>query len=113
MYDRRLAIESVAHVGSGQFILGFECPEIAAQCRPGHFVMISAAESIDPILRRPMAIYRVLRDASNTAYGFTLLIEVVGCGTALLEQKSVGDHLEVLGPLGIPFVLPTTGNVCC
>ena len=112
MYDRRLAIESVAHVGSGQFILGFECPEIAAQCRPGHCVMISAAESIDPILRRPMAIYRVLRDASNTAYGFTLLIEVVGCGTALLEQKSVGDHLEVLGPLGIPFVLPTTGQVC-
>ncbi len=107
MYDRRLAIESVAHVGSGQFILGFECPEIAAQCRPGHFVMISAAESIDPMLRRPMAIYRVLRDASNTPYGFTLLIEVVGCGTALLEKKSIGDHLEVLGPLGVPFSLPT------
>ncbi|HJO29750.1 MAG TPA: hypothetical protein QGG30_04600, partial [Acidobacteriota bacterium] len=78
MYDRRLAIESVAHVGPGQFILGFECPEIAAQCRPGHFVMISVAESIDPVLRRPMAIYRVLRDTLKTPNDFTLLIEVVG-----------------------------------
>jgi dihydroorotate dehydrogenase electron transfer subunit len=73
--------------------------------------MISVAETIDPMLRRPMAIYRVLRDASNTPYGFTLLIEVVGCGTALLEQKNIGDHLEVLGPLGVPFSLPTKDEV--
>ena len=58
MYDRRLAIESVTRVGPGQFVLGFESPEIASQCRPGQFVMISVGDSIDPLLRRPMAVYR-------------------------------------------------------
>ena len=105
MYDRRLAIESVTRVGPRQFILGFESPEIAAHCRPGHFVMISVAEAIDPLLRRPMAIYRLLRDEDGKAHGFTLLIEVVGRGTALLEQSAPGDHYEVLGPLGVPFDL--------
>jgi len=109
MYDRRLAIESVTRVGPGQFVLGFESREIAAQCRPGHFVMIAVADSIDPLLRRPMAIYRVVRDDGGTAIGFTLLIEVVGRGTALLEQQDPGDHLDVLGPLGVPFDLPVAG----
>lgn len=111
MYDRCLAIEFVTHVGPGQFVLGFECPEIAAECRPGHFVMISVAESIDPMLRRPMAIYQILRDDANAPRGFTLLVEVVGRGTALLEEKNHGDQLEVLGPLGVPFHLPTSGQV--
>lgn len=105
MYDRRLAIESVTRVGPGQFVLGFECPEIAALCRPGHFVMISVADAIDPLLRRPMAIYRLLRDEDGAPRGFTLLIEVVGRGTALLERKQPGDELDVLGPLGVPFDL--------
>ena len=106
MYDRRLAIESVTRVGAGQFVLAFESPEIASRCRPGHFVMISVADSIDPLLRRPMAVYRMLRDGDGGARGFTLLIEVVGRGTALLEQKEPGDRLHILGPLGVPFTLP-------
>ncbi len=106
MYDRRLAIESVTRVGAGQFVLAFESPEIASRCRPGHFVMISVADHIDPLLRRPMAVYRVLRDDDGSARGFTLLIEVVGRGTALLEQKEPGDRVQILGPLGVPFTLP-------
>jgi dihydroorotate dehydrogenase electron transfer subunit len=106
MYDRRLAIESVARVGPGQFVLAFESPEIAASCEPGHFVMVSTADCIDPLLRRPMAIYRVLRDGRGEPRGFSILVEVVGRGTALLEQKVVGDTVKVLGPLGVPFRLP-------
>jgi dihydroorotate dehydrogenase electron transfer subunit len=106
MYDRHVAIESVTRVGPGQFVLAFESPEIAAGCRPGHFVMISVADSIDPLLRRPMAIYRVLRDDDGAARGFTMLVEVVGRGTALLEQKEPGDRVWLLGPLGVPFTLP-------
>ncbi len=110
MYDRRLAIESVTRLGPGQFVLAFESPEIAAACRPGHFVMISVGDSIDPLLRRPMAVYRVLRDADGKPRGFTMLIEVVGRGTALLEQRQAGDEANVLGPLGVPFALPQRGD---
>ncbi len=108
MYDRRLAIESVARVGPGQFVLAFESPEIAASCEPGHFVMVSTADCIDPLLRRPMAVYRVLRDDAGNRRGFSMLIEVVGRGTALLEKKVPGDRVNVLGPLGVPFSLPVT-----
>jgi dihydroorotate dehydrogenase electron transfer subunit len=113
MYDRRLAIESVTRVGPGQFVLAFESREIAAQCRPGHFVMVSVGDSIDPLLRRPMAVYRVMRDDDGQARGFTMLIEVVGRGTALLERKRPGEELDVLGPLGVPFDLPATGKREC
>lgn len=106
MYDRHLAIESVTRVGPGQFVLAFESPEIAVGCRPGHFVMISVADSIDPLLRRPMAVYRILRDDHGAPRGFTMLVEVVGRGTALLEQKEPGDRVQLLGPLGVPFTLP-------
>jgi dihydroorotate dehydrogenase electron transfer subunit len=68
--------------------------------------MISVADSIDPLLRRPMAVYRVLRDDDGAPRGFTMLVEVVGRGTALLEQKEPGDWVQLLGPLGVPFTLP-------
>lgn len=110
MYDRRLAIESVTKVGPGQFVLAFESAEIAALCQPGQFVMVSTADSIDPLLRRPMAIYRRLCDDGGEARGFSMLVEVVGRGTALLEKKSPGDALDVLGPLGVPFSLPEPGE---
>ncbi len=110
MYDRRLAIESVTPVGPGQFVLAFESPEIAARCRPGQFVMVSTADCVDPLLRRPMAVHRVLRDAAGQARGFSMLVEVVGRGTALLERKSPGEELDVLGPLGAPFQLPPTAE---
>ena len=110
MYDRRLAVESVTRLGPGQFILAFECPEIAAAVRPGHFVMIATTDALDPLLRRPMAVYRLLRDESGAPRGFTILIEVVGRGTSLLEVKKPGDELQILGPLGVPFDLPSAGE---
>jgi dihydroorotate dehydrogenase electron transfer subunit len=106
MHDRRLAIESVIRLGPRQFVLGFDCPPIAAACRPGQFVMLSVADAIDPLLRRPMAVCRLLRDDAGEPRGFTIVIEVVGRGTALLEQKRPGDELDVLGPLGVPFEVP-------
>ena len=110
MYDRRLAIESVTRLGPGQFVLAFESREIATACRPGQFVMISVADAIDPLLRRPMAIYRILRDDDGAPRGFTMVIEVVGRGTALLEQMVGGERLWALGPVGVPFALPEAGG---
>ena len=106
MYDRRLAIEFVTRLGSGQFVLGFESPEIAAATRPGQFTMISVTDAIDPLLRRPMAVYRILRGGDGAPRGLAFVIEVVGRGTALLERMAEGDKVDVLGPLGVPFALP-------
>jgi dihydroorotate dehydrogenase electron transfer subunit len=56
-----------------------------------------------------MAIYRILRDSAGRASGFSMLVEVVGEGTSMLQQRQPGDILHVLGPLGTAFQIPAPG----
>lgn len=102
MFDRRLVLEGFRALSTRYFVLSYRCPEIAASARPGQFVMISASEAIDPLLRRPMAIYRLIREGGE-AVGFRLLIEAHGRGTRLMSHWRPGDGARVLGPLGSPF----------
>ncbi|MGC8777782.1 MAG: dihydroorotate dehydrogenase electron transfer subunit, partial [Candidatus Caldatribacteriaceae bacterium] len=73
--------------------------EVARSARPGQFVMVRVSEGFDPFLRRPLGIMETRGDT------FTLLFEVVGRGTGILAQKSVGEEVDVLGPLGNGFSL--------
>lgn len=103
MYERRLPLERIQTLSPRYFVLTYRCPEIAAAARPGQFVMIAAASAIDPLLRRPMAVYRVIeRDGRPDA--FALLVESHGRGTRLMSRFRPGDEAAVLGPLGRPFV---------
>ena len=71
---------------------------------PGQFVMISLDPSgvtLDPLLPRPMAIFRRDGDVVEVRY------RVVGRGTALLAAMQPGDELGVLGPLGRGFAVAT------
>jgi dihydroorotate dehydrogenase electron transfer subunit len=74
-----------------------ECPEIAANARPGNFVNIKINASNQPLLRRPFCIHNV---RGNT---IDVMIKTVGRGTALLCEASCGTSLMVLGPLGNSF----------
>lgn len=74
---------------------------------PGQFVMLSpgargAVPRTDPLLPRPMAIYRTLGDGND----FEVLYKVVGRGTALLAEATAGDPIGVVGPLGRGFAPP-------
>ncbi len=108
MFERRLDLESTHTLARRCFVLEYRCPDIAAASLPGHFVMISVGDGIDPLLRRPMAIYRIVREA-GAAVGFTLLVERTGRGTTLMARAKAGDEADVLGPLGCPFRLPAAG----
>lgn len=102
MYERRLILEGFRALSPRYFVLSYRCPEIAREARPGQFVMISASEAIDPLLRRPMAVYRILRE-NDEPVGFSLLIESHGRGTRLMSRFRPGDAARVLGPLGCAF----------
>ncbi len=52
-------------------------------------------------LRRPMSVYRVVRDAGHLAF----LYKVAGTGTQGLAGLAHGDRLDVFGPLGRGFRL--------
>ena len=71
---------------------------------PGQFAMLQAgargsATRRDPLLPRPMAVYRELPGEG----ALEILFKVHGRGTALLADLRPGDALGFVGPLGRPF----------
>ena len=79
---------------------------------PGQFAMLSpgarsGAERYDPLLPRPMAVYRTL--ASGSAPSVEILYKATGRGTQLLAETRPGDRVRLVGPLGAGFPLPPPG----
>jgi len=77
---------------------------------PGQFVMLSpgargAAQRDDPLLPRPMAVYR-----QHDGTQVEVLYKVHGRGTALLAEAQPGQRVRVVGPLGRAFPLPEAGE---
>ncbi|SHI51704.1 dihydroorotate dehydrogenase electron transfer subunit [Desulfofundulus thermosubterraneus] len=93
-------------VGPGQYRLTLYAPAIASYAVPGQFVYIRCADSLDPLLRRPLSIHGVNRKEGK----LFLLYQVVGRGTALLAARRRGERLGVMGPLGRGFTLPEPGR---
>ncbi len=94
-------------LGRDHFLLTLECPAIAHEARAGQFVMLRARPGFDPLLRRPMSIYRVLPGRRGR---IQILYKVVGEGTRYLSQQPVGAVVPTLGPLGHGFRLPPAGT---
>lgn len=82
--------------------MSFDAPDLAREVLPGQFVHIRTSEGLEPFFRRPFSVYRAQRYVE-------VFYEAKGPGTQLLAQKKKGDTLDVLGPLGTPFVMPPEG----
>lgn len=91
--------EILAHdaFAGDQFILRVKAGEIARRAKPGSFAHIQC----DPALpmRRPISIMRVDTQAGWVEF----LYKVFGEGTRLLARRAVGEMLDLLGPIGLPF----------
>ena len=85
----------------------FAAGDMAAHCRPGNFVAISVGGTgSSMILRRAFAIYR----ASNRGqYGGTIELVVAphGQGSRWLTSLEIHDVVNIVGPLGTSFGIPT------
>jgi dihydroorotate dehydrogenase electron transfer subunit len=80
---------------------------------PGQFLMLSPGaladvRRTDPLLPRPMAVYRARR--RNGAADVEILFKVSGRGTGLLAESLPGQRIGVVGPLGRFFDLPAPGE---
>lgn len=87
--------------------LSLTAPGISDQIRPGHFVTFGiGGEESSMLLRRSFAVYQV---QSRGVYGGTIdvVISPHGKGTRWLADRRRHDVLDVVGPLGNPFTLPT------
>ncbi|MGC4104953.1 MAG: dihydroorotate dehydrogenase electron transfer subunit [Thermomicrobiales bacterium] len=92
-------------------LITFTAPQhLVAQAKPGQFVSIlcRVEGAYDPLLRRPISIYRANAEASE----LTILVRPFGRGSSWLVAQPEGASLDVLGPLGNQFeVSPRAGNL--
>ena len=83
---------------------------------PGQFVMVGAGSEAgvprhDPLLPRPMAVYRELgTGAGRGEREVELLYRVVGRGTTLLSEATPGQRVSIVGPLGQGFPVEAVGS---
>lgn len=98
----KLTIYDHKRVNEEHFILVLKKTGDFPKIKPGQFVNILIKET-DVFLRRPFSIH----DVDEITQTFSLLIKAVGKGTKALQQKIVGDTLDVLFPLGNGY---TTDN---
>jgi len=88
-------------VASGVHVLTLELEGIVPVPTPGQFYQVDCGGGREHLLPRPIGVL----DATEQAGGLTLsmMIEVVGWGTARLCALEPGDTVRLLGPLGRGF----------
>ncbi|MEP6697831.1 MAG: dihydroorotate dehydrogenase electron transfer subunit [Pseudonocardiales bacterium] len=98
---------SLRRVGA-YWLMSVVAPGIAERAKPGQFIAVAVGgRQTSMLLRRSFAIYQV---AERGVYGGTVdvVFAVHGKGTEWLSRLRPHDALDVVGPLGRPFRLPST-----
>ena len=93
-------------------VLSLTAPGISEVARPGHFVTLGiGGEESSMLLRRAFAVHQV---QSRGVYGGTLdvVISPHGKGSRWLTERRRHDAVDIVGPLGRPFVLPKERVSC-
>lgn len=88
---------SVDEFPGDQFVMRIRSPKCAAAAKPGNFVHITCDTRLP--MRRPLSIMRVEDDCIDILY------KIVGDGLRRLSEKTPGDLMSILGPIGQPFQL--------
>lgn len=101
--DLTLRVLANEAVDAQHHLLILEADGPLAEFRPGQFVMVRCGEALT--LRRPFSVQR--RRPFGALLAVEILYRVVGEGTAALARFAPGEKLDVLGPLGQPFTLPS------
>lgn len=92
-------VVSNRQISEGTFLIELEPIEEYPEIFPGQFFNIQVSEGYYPLLRRPFSI-------SNVVDGnIFFMYKVVGEGTKILSNKTLGDKINLLGPLGNSFDL--------
>ena len=105
--QEKVEIFAVQRMGD-YFLFTVVAPGIAAHARPGQFIAAAVGgPNSSMVLRRAFALY----DATpGTEFAGTVQFVVAarGPGTQWLVEQPVGASLDLLGPLGTPFPLPSS-----
>jgi dihydroorotate dehydrogenase electron transfer subunit len=108
-YAKQIKAEIISNKKVGPYHhMVFAVGDIAQSVRPGNFVAISVGgENSASILRRAFAIYRAT-DKGLLGGTVELVVAPHGSGSKWLCSLQVGDFVDLIGPLGTAFGIPTT-----
>ena len=107
IHDHSATVSENRDLGASHFLLTLEAEPIATTASPGQFAMLRFPGCLDPLLPRPMSISDVLPADGRRPGRLQILHKVVGRGTDRLAALKPGERLQVLGPLGKPFSIPS------
>lgn len=85
-------------------------PEIAMVIRPGQFVMLRIAETLDPLIGRAFALYDTV-ERDGQPHDIDIVYQVHGKFTARLKDMHPGQQVSVWGPLGNWFEIPAVEHL--
>jgi len=91
-------LEHTAFAGD-QYYMRLQAPLTASRAQPGSFIHMQCDTELP--MRRPMSIMRVDKKAG----WIDLLYKAHGIGTTLLSTRKVGERIDLIGPIGVPFKL--------
>ncbi len=79
----------------------FDCPDIARNAQPGHFIEVYFLDSVK-LFPRPFSI------ADTGKREVVLIYKVIGTQTERMTTWQPGEEVEILGPLGNTFAIDET-----
>ena len=89
-------IRRVVHAAD-QYLIALHAPRCAHGARPGMFVHVQCTAFLP--MRRPLSILR----ADPQSDTIELLFRAVGTGTRALSERTVGETVSIIGPIGQSF----------
>jgi dihydroorotate dehydrogenase electron transfer subunit len=109
MFQQKAHIAWNVAIAPTIFKIGLTCRRGFARSKPGQFVMLRISEGLEPLLRRPFSVHKLIQKDDHVE-GIEVLYKTVGKGTRLLAARKPGETLDILGPLGSSFVLPPSAR---
>jgi dihydroorotate dehydrogenase electron transfer subunit len=95
--DHEVILSDSLKLGEKFFVLSLESEKPFPEATPGQFVMLRAAQGLDPLLGRPFAICGQERNRIE------VVAAVSGRGTRIMAGLPAGVRLSLRGPLGNGF----------
>ena len=93
-------------IAAGIWRMSMHAPNVAsAYIGPGQFINLLSSDSWDHLIRRPMSIASVKNNTVDIIY------KIFGNATLAFSQKTSGDSMNVLGPLGNIFTSYNDENI--
>ncbi len=109
--QRTVEVVENVRLAEATYRVRLRCPELARRIVPGQFVMVRLADFNDPLLGRPLALYRVVNSSEGTPEALDLVYLVMGKMTRRLAEYLPGQKLDVWGPLGNGFPVVETEHL--